>query len=67
MLGIFQLYQAYHQADVIDHFETITSNENRKIRSYQFEVSVLVPELADLGFVRETLIFKTLNLSNMIG
>ena len=30
MLGICQLHQAYHQADVIDHFEMRTSNENRK-------------------------------------
>ena len=29
-------------------------------------MSILLPELADLGFVRETLIFKTWNLSDMI-
>ena len=37
------------------------------IRSYRFEVFVLVPELADLGFVRETLILKTWNLLDLIG
>ena len=63
MHGICQLRQAYHQADVIDHFEMRTSNANsKKIRSYRFEMSVLVPELADLGFVRETLIFKKLGI-----
>ena len=31
------------------------------------EVSVLVPELADLGFFRETLILKTWNISDLIG
>ena len=63
MLGSFQLYPAYHQADVIDHFEMRTLNANsQKIRSYRFEVSVLLPELADLGFVRETLILKSWNL-----
>ena len=68
MLGIFQLHQAYHQADVIDHFEMRTSNENsQKIRSYRFEVSVLVPELANPGFVRGTLILKTWNISYLIG
>ena len=41
--------------------------EIQKIRSYRFEVSVLVPDLADLGFVREILIFKTWNLSDLIG
>ena len=30
-------------------------------------MSVLLLELADLGFVRETLIFKTLNISYLIG
>ena len=30
-------------------------------------MSVLVPDLTDLGFVRETLIFKTWNLSDIIG
>ena len=39
----------------------------QKIRSYRFEVSVLVPELADLGFATETLIFKTWNISYLIG
>ena len=68
MLGSCQLQQAYHRADVIDHFEMRTSNENRKkIRSYRFEVSVLVPELVYLGFVKETLILKTWNLSYLIG
>ena len=33
----------------------------------QFEVSVLVLELSDLGFVTETLIFKTWNISDLIG
>ena len=33
----------------------------------QFEVFVLVPELPDLGFVRETLIFKTWNILDIIG
>ena len=28
---------------------------------------VLVPDLVDLGFVRETIIFKTWNLSYIIG
>ena len=37
------------------------------VRSYQFEVSVLVLELADLGFVTETLIFKTWNILDLIG
>ena len=68
MLGSCQLHQACHQAYVIDHFEMRTSNENiENITSYRFEVSDLVPELSDLGFVRETLIFKTWNLSDMIG
>ena len=68
MLGSFQLHQDYHQADLIDHFEMRTSNENIKgFRSYQFEVFVLVPELADLGFVTETLISKTWNISHLIG
>ena len=63
MLGSCQL----HQADVIDHFEMRTSNENSKSSlSYRFEVSVLVPELADLGFVRETLFFKTWNILDLI-
>ena len=67
MLGSCQLHQAYHQDDVIDHFEMRTSNENSKnIRSYRIEVSVLVLELADLGFVRETLILKTWNISDII-
>ena len=47
--------------------------------SYQFEmlkldlelifcnVGFLVPDLADLGFVRENLILKTWNLSDLIG
>ena len=65
MFESFQLHQAWNQADVIDHFEMRTSNEN--IRSYRFEVSVQVPELADLGFLRETLIFKTWNILDMIG
>ena len=52
--------------DVIYHFEMRTSKQ-QKIRSYRFEVSVLLPELDDLGFVRETLIFKTWNLSDIIG
>ena len=30
-------------------------------------MSVLVSELADLGFVRETILFKTWNISNLIG
>ena len=30
-------------------------------------MSVLLPELADLGFVRETLILKTWNLLDLIG
>ena len=30
-------------------------------------VSILVPKLADLGFVRETLILKNWNISNLIG
>ena len=30
-------------------------------------MSVLVPEFADLGFVTETLIFKTWNISDLIG
>ena len=38
----------------------------KNIRSYRFEVSVLVPELADLEFVKETLILKTWNLSDLI-
>ena len=41
--------------------------EIQKIRSYRFEVSDLVLDLADLGFVRETLIFKTWNISDLIG
>ena len=41
--------------------------EMQNIRSYRFEVFVLVLDLADLGFVRETLIFKTWNLLDMIG
>ena len=64
MLESFQLHQACHQARVIGHFEMRTSNVNsKKFRSYQFGVSILVPELADLGFVGETLIFK-LRISN---
>ena len=39
----------------------------QKIRSYRFEVSVLVPEFVDLGFVVETLILKIWQLSDMIG
>ena len=41
--------------------------EIQKIISYRFEVSVLVPKLADLGLVIETLILKTWNLSDLIG
>ena len=68
MLGSCKLQQAYHQADVIDHFEMRTSNENSKgFRSYQFEVFILVPELVDLGFVIETLIFQIWNLLDLIG
>ena len=68
MLGSFQLHQDYHQANVVDHFKMRTSNENSKgFRSYQFEVSVLVPELADPGFVTKTLIFKTWNILDLIG
>ena len=53
---------------VISHFEMRTSNVNSKrLDLYRFEVSVLVPELADLGFVRETLIFKSWKISDMIG
>ena len=37
------------------------------IRSYHFEMSVLVPKLADLGFVTETLIFKNWYLLYLIG
>ena len=45
----------------------IFSNENLKwkyqrFRSYRFEVFDLVPELVDLGFVRETLISQTWSL-----
>ena len=68
MLGIFQPHQACHQADVIDHFEMTTSNENSKrLDLTDLRCPVLVPEMADLGFVRENLIFKTWNLSDMIG
>ena len=68
MLGSCQIHQYYHQADVIDHFEMRTSNENRKkIISYRFEVFVLVSELADLGFVREPLILKTWNRLDLTG
>ena len=64
MLESCELQQAYHQADVIDHFEIRTSNENSKGL-----------DLTDLrclswfwsGFVIETLIFKTWNFSDMIG
>ena len=35
--------------------------------SNRFEVSVLVPEFVDLGFVAETLILKNWNLSDLIG
>ena len=50
----------FHQASVISHFEMRTSNVNsKKIRSYRFEVFILVLELLDLGFARETLNFKT--------
>ena len=41
--------------------------EIEKIRSYRFEVLDLVPKLADLGFVRETLIFQTWNFKLLIG
>ena len=68
MLVSCPLHEDYHQADVIDHFEMRTSNENNKgFRSYQFEVFVLVLELDDLGFFIETLILKTWNISDMIG
>ena len=63
MLGSCHLNQACHQAGVISHFEMRTSNVNRKI----LEVSILVPNLVDLGFVSETLILKTWNLSDLIG
>ena len=68
MLGSYQLHQACDQVGVISHFQMRTSNVNRKkIRSYRFEVSVLVPNLDDLGFFSETIIFKTWNLSYLIG
>ena len=53
---------------VMSHFEMRTSNgNNQRFRSYQFEVSDLVWELADLGFVRETLIFETWSLRILFG
>ena len=67
MLGIFHPHQYFHQVGLISHFEMRTSTVNRKkIRSYQFEVSILVLELADLGVVRETLILKTWNILDLI-
>ena len=60
MLGSFQLHQAYHQAIVIDHIEMRTSNGIQNIRSYRFEVSILVPEFVDLGFVAENPNFQNL-------
>ena len=41
--------------------------EIQKIRSYRFEVSVLVPEFAVLGFVAETLILKNYKILDLIG
>ena len=35
--------------------------------SYNFEVSVLVLELVDLGFVREALILKNWNILDLFG
>ena len=57
MLGICQLHQAYHQADVIDHFEMRTSNEHSKGLDLT-DLRCPSWDLADLGFVTETLISK---------
>ena len=58
-----KIHQACNQGGVISHFEMRNSNvNNKKIRYYQFEVSVQVLELDDLGFVKETLIFKNWNI-----
>ena len=67
MLGSCQPHQACHQASVISHLEMRTSTVNiKRLDLTDFEVSILVLELADLGFVRETLIFKTWNPLDMI-
>ena len=44
------------------YFQMRNSNVNRRFRSYLFEVSNLVPELADLGFVKQTLVLQTWSL-----
>ena len=69
MLESYQPLQACPQVEYGESsFQMRTSNGDRKIfRSYQFEVSNLVPEMADLGFVRETLIFETWNFKLLIG
>ena len=53
---------------VMSHFEIRTSNGNSKdLYLYRFEVYDLLSELADLGFVKETLIFQTWNFKLLIG
>ena len=69
MLEIYQPLQDYPKAE---YDESYFSNENLEwkyqiFRSYQFEVSDLVPELTNLGFVKEALIFQTWNLGILFG
>ena len=63
MLVIFHIHQDFHQVGVIGHFEMRTSNLNSKRLDLTYlTVSVLVLDLIDLGFVRETIILKTWNI-----
>ena len=53
---------------MIDHFEMRTSNSNSKrLDLTDLRCPSCFSELADLGLVRETLIFKTWNLLDLIG
>ena len=51
---------------MIGHFEMRTSNVNSKILDLTDLVSVPVLDLDDLGFFKETLIFKTWNFKLLI-
>ena len=66
MIVSCQLHQACHQDDVISHLEIRTSTVNSK-RLDLTDLRCPSPELADLGFVRETLIFKNWNILDFTG